>query len=182
MDPPATPPQPIGYYVLLRIGGHRRDAKRVAFVKLDPLDYEWAKQYRWIIHDGTKTRYAKRAIYSPGDSDTRVRMHRELMGLPPNDPREVDHKNGDGLDNRRRNLRIVTKAENGANRTAPNRNASSQYRGVCWDERRQVWIAYGSAHRRRRYLGSYASEAEAGRAVAAWRRENGVESFAWGST
>lgn len=43
-------------------------------------------------------------------------MHRFIMGLGPGDPREVDHLNHNGLDNRRENLRIVSHLENGQNR------------------------------------------------------------------
>lgn len=63
-------------------------------------------------------------------------MHRLIMGFPVN--MEVDHINGDTLDNRRCNLRICTHAENMANRKI-HRDNTSGYRGVYWSKERNMW-------------------------------------------
>lgn len=56
-------------------------------------------------------------------------MHREVMGV--NDPKvEIDHKNRNKLCNERWNLRICTTSQNQANRQAPGKNKTSQYKGV----------------------------------------------------
>lgn len=55
------------------------------------------------------------------------RLHRDVLGLVRGDGLQVDHKNGDRLDNRRENLRIVTPAQQAQNRRTL---AASGYRGV----------------------------------------------------
>lgn len=77
---------------------------KVALV--DDEDYEELAQYKWCV---THYGYAVRSGWSirPGSM---ILMHREIMGNPVD--REIDHINGDKLDNRQSNLRIVTKRQN----------------------------------------------------------------------
>jgi hypothetical protein len=86
-----------------------------------------------------------------------------------------DHKNHNGLDNRRLNLRYWTIEQNNTNRrkrttTHNSRAPSSQYLGVSWCPRREKWVAHikhkGKAHN----LGLFAVEEDAARAHdrAAW--------------
>jgi len=82
-----------------------------------------------------------------------------LLDAPPH--LHVDHKNGDTLDNRRRNLRLVTPAENHANQRPF--GSSSQYRGVTRHQGR--WMARVTAAGRLYYLGSFVDEQDAARAV-----------------
>lgn len=67
-------------------------------------------------------------------------LHRELMGLAKGDKRQVDHINGNTLDNRRCNLRIVTPSQNRMNKPMQVNNKSG-YRGVYWYTLRGCWIA-----------------------------------------
>lgn len=86
---------------------------RVAVV--DDEDFEKINALKWYAHkSGTRGRkvYAERKARLNGRVHT-MRMHRLIMGLPlETDGRFVDHLNGDGLDNRKANLEIVTKEEN----------------------------------------------------------------------
>ena len=66
-------------------------------------------------------------------------MHRVILGLPTGDPRHVDHANGDGLDNRRVNLRLASMTENARNQRV--RLHSSQYKGVSAFRRTHRWTA-----------------------------------------
>jgi hypothetical protein len=97
-------------------------------------------------------------------------MHREILGLEHGDPTEVDHRNGDPLDNRRQNLRVVSRAENAQN--VPARGGTSPFRGVTWDKRKGRWMAQAKLGGRQRFIGYFDDDAEAGRAAAEWRREN----------
>lgn len=86
-----------------------------------------------------------------------VRMHVLLMGGIG----MVDHINGDGLDNRRSNLRLATSSQNGANIPAPSHNTSG-YKGVSLYKRTGRWRAYAGANAR--HLGYFATAEEAARA------------------
>ncbi|HEY1248828.1 MAG TPA: HNH endonuclease [Nitrososphaera sp.] len=89
---------------------------------IDDEDYDLISQYKWCAHwNGTRWY----AISATGGH--RVRMHRLLIDVP--EGYEVDHINGDSLDNRKQNLRVVTRAKNLQNREA-NKNSTSKYIGV----------------------------------------------------
>jgi hypothetical protein len=99
-------------------------------------------------------------------------MHREIMGLSAGDPRKVDHINHDRLDNRRSNLRIVSKSQDVQN-TPKRKGCSSRFKGVCCDQRRGKWVASIQIDGRSRHLGRFEIEEDAARAynlaaVTAW--------------
>lgn len=78
---------------------------------------------------------------------------------------EVDHRDHVRTNNQRSNLRVGTKAQNGYNaRKEP--NTMSRYKGVSWHRQLKKWYAYigGGRESRRKYLGVFASEEDAGRA------------------
>ena len=77
---------------------------------------------------------------------------------------ETDHEDNDGLNNRRNNLREVTRGQNNANRSKQRRPTSSRYKGVTWHKRGQKWKAGIKAGGRKRYLGLFVSEEDAARA------------------
>lgn len=81
---------------------------------VDLEDYHKFGKYKWYAKFGAgKTPYAARSIKEDGHTKT-VRLHREIMNAPSD--MEVDHENGDTLDNRRSNLKVVTKQKNLENR------------------------------------------------------------------
>jgi hypothetical protein len=91
-------------------------------------------------------------------------MHRLIAGAGPK--YQVDHRNGNGLDNRRLNLRIANGSQNRANQ-GPLRmrnGRTSQYKGVSWDDSRQRWAASIHVNRKTRALGRFTDEADAARA------------------
>lgn len=94
---------------------------------VSPEDYAWAIGHAWqstASGNAPDIRYAKR---NSGNGVT-IRMHREIMARMGVDvDAEVDHINGDGLDNRRENLRPATRAENLRNRRTW---GAVRYRGV----------------------------------------------------
>lgn len=94
-------------------------------------------------------------------------MHRLILGAPLR--ALVDHINGDGLDNRRSNLRLASPSQNGANQLS--RTGSSRFKGVSWSRRDQNWAAFIHVDRRTRPLGRYSSEEEAAKAYDAAARE-----------
>jgi hypothetical protein len=135
---------------------------------VDEADLDVVGVYRWHLHpDG----YAVRKTPRGSGNRASVRMHRELLGLVGRDRRtQVDHINGDKLDNRRSNLRVVTNAENQQNRR--HGSGASQHRGVSWHADSSRWRAYGSLNRKHQHLGYYDDEQDAAKAAADWRAAN----------
>src|SRR5205823_2166668 len=121
----------------------------------------------WSLTSG---RYAAARIGGRAPRGSLVTMHRLIMGLEPGDPREVDHINGDGLDNRRANLRIVTRAQQAQNRLKI--RGASRFRGVFRTTDGLPWRAEVRLKGRNYYLGRFSSEQEAARVAATWRREH----------
>ena len=113
-----------------------------------------------VLQDERRRCYAVRNVQTRGRSK-RIYMHRLIMNTP--DHLVCDHINHDGLDNRRRNCRNCTTAQNNANRRK-SPTPSSQYLGVSYDKRRHKWVAHIKDHGKERYLGSYELEADAARA------------------
>lgn len=125
----------------------------------------------WCAHVDRNTVYAARKEGAGGKRVT-VKMHRILMGNPPG--LEVDHKDGNGLNNRRRgeagNLRTASRSQNAMNRPA-NRNNRSKIKGVCWDTERGKWLASIKVNGVSRNLGRFIEKTDAETAVKKARAE-----------
>ena len=113
----------------------RGEKRRIALI--DAGDYEEVSKYKWFF---TGHRYAARHIKVNGRRKYEY-MHRFL--LKPKAGFETDHINGDGLDNRRANLRVCTVSQNQANRPPPKNNVSG-VKGVSYVKtrtRKAKWLA-----------------------------------------
>ena len=119
---------------------------------VDPADYEWLRQYTWYAECNRGGSYA--CTYCRGK---RCPMHRMLMNTPAG--LEVDHKNRNGLDNHRVNLRNCTHAQNCSNRRSP--GGVSQFRGVT--PRSKKWEAWIGSNGRVQSLGCFSDPVEAAR-------------------
>lgn len=110
-------------------------------VLVDDDDYETLMQFKWVYKKPghRRTAYAVRGKivgYEAGKKYTTIAMHRVIMRSPIG--YEIDHINGNGLDNRKENLRIATRAQNQQNRNILRHNTSG-YKGVSKD--RETWRA-----------------------------------------
>jgi hypothetical protein len=97
------------------------------FAEIDDADVSLVSGHRWHA----SSRRPGGLYYAQGRvGGRRVYMHRLLMGFPD---MEVDHKNGDGLDNRRHNLRVATDSEQGRNsRIKVRMGRTSRFKGVSF--------------------------------------------------
>jgi hypothetical protein len=104
--------------------------------------------------------YAYYSTWEDGKSTPRT-VHSLIAGVEPG--MHVDHINGDKLDNRRVNLRVVTPQINQVNRKRLNKNNSTGHRGVTGprNDLRNPWIAQIMVNRKTVYLGSFSSIDEA---------------------
>ena len=98
---------------------------KVALV--DDEDYEYLNQWKWCALKSHNVYYAVRTVRHDNMQTTQC-MHRLILNCPSG--MKDDHRNGDGLDNRRDNLRICTNAENIHNSRVQSRNKSSRFKGV----------------------------------------------------
>lgn len=115
-------------------------------------------QHSWNVHKSKGRVYAKTQI-----GGRTIYMHRLVMSPPKDQQVVIDHRNGDGLDNRRSNLRIATWQQNAQNSRGASERRVSVTRGVCQRRHRTTpWRAYiYDLTGRFKHLGYFASEAEA---------------------
>lgn len=113
---------------------------------VDEADYEGLSQFRWNVARLGNTFYAMRNVRRDDGTWSVELMHRRLMS----GVQRVDHVNGNGLDNRRVNLRAATNSQNCANRRGPQRNNTSGYLGVSWHKQTGKWRA-DVQHKGRKY-------------------------------
>jgi hypothetical protein len=90
-------------------------------------------------------------------------MHRIILKAPKD--AHVDHINGDGLDNRKWNLRLCTRSQNLCN-SSIKRNNTSGYKGVRLDKwiGYKKWRAYIWTNGRQKYIGNFSCKNEAAKA------------------
>lgn len=95
-----------------------------------------------------------------------IRMHRVILerklGRILKINEQCDHINNDGLDNRRKNLRVATNQQNCQNQRQPNKIKSSQYKGVSWHDAR--WEPHIKVSGSQIYLGRFIDEIDAAKA------------------
>lgn len=111
---------------------------------------------KWGASRRADTWYACRD--GPRPRRLKVYMHRVVLGLGPDDP-DVDHVDGDGLNNRRSNLRLATASQNLGNQRA--RAHSSRFKGV-YRNKQGRWQTQISVEGVKRHLGTFDTEEEAG--------------------
>lgn len=126
---------------------------------VDDEDYEELSKHKWTAAVRKHTVYAIRYIRIGGKTVCFL-MHRVLVNAVPD--MKVDHKNHNGLDNQRHNIRECTESQNQQNRT---------HAGVFWDKVLHRWRARIGIDGKMRYLGVYVSKdaaVDAYRNAASW--------------
>lgn len=118
---------------------------------IEMADFPLVKDYNWFYRkDGG---YACRnRLASEGPKGTLIRVHQVICPCDPGF--EPDHQNGDGLDNRRSNLRPSTHNQNSKNQKMRNTNTSG-FKGIHWIGRANRWCAQITVDGVNHYLGIY---------------------------
>ena len=161
------------------------------FAIVDPADYEKLARYKWFAVGYERSFYAMRMVKAKAGrvkppirklrgkppmrklwgkppmrklwgKQKSVRMHRAVLDVPAG--KFIDHINHNGLDNRKANLRIVTRRENSWNKRKQRGNYSSQYKGVTWLKRTGKWQARIVCRGTSIFIGQFDDEEAAARA------------------
>lgn len=131
---------------------------------VDDDDYQYVALFKWHAHvAGAKNVYAMRNLRGETGAKIKQYLHRFLLDASKN--QEVDHIDGNGLNNSRANIRICTHSENMQNQRKMS-GCSSQFKGVIWFKRCQKWQAMIQVDGKNIFLGLHATESEAARAYA----------------
>jgi len=137
---------------------------------VDDDDYEMLMEHKWFANKAGKNHYAITSLPTQLDGERkRSKMHRAIM--KPLQGLEVDHINGDTLDNRKENLRVCTHQQNQANRSLGKDNTSG-YKGICYkkknkdmiNEHAKPWEVRINFNNKKVYVGAYKTAEAAARA------------------
>ncbi len=131
---------------------------KVALV--DDGDYEYLNQWKWFAHKYKNNKWYAERSEGWGVFEKKIRMHRIITNAPTG--MEVDHKDNNGLNNQRQNLRVCTKSQNIAN-TNKIANTTSKFKGVSWRSDSKKWKAQIEVNKKAINLGSYSDPEEAAR-------------------
>jgi len=123
---------------------------------VDDDDYEELSKHKWCL---SVYGYVVRNIVENGKR-TGLRMHRKIMNLCSNDKLEIDHINGDKLDNRKSNLRIVSRNQNMFNRGVY-KSSKAKCKGVCFEKLKNKWRSQIQCFGKKEFLGFFESKQEA---------------------
>jgi hypothetical protein len=127
-------------------------------ILVDDEDFETLSKYKWHIGDKDirKNKYAKHCLWKKGNKTKSIYMHRMILHVRKG--RCIDHINGNGLDNRKENLRICNRTENQHNRKIQSNNTSG-FKGVCpW---RGKYMASIRNNKKLHFLGYFIDPKEA---------------------
>jgi hypothetical protein len=130
----------------------RRDGTRL-ICAVSSADFNLVRSYRWSVHVKRHTNYAETRT-----GGAKVRLHQLLSPSV-----EVDHIDGNGLNNQRTNLRPVTEAQNSANRKKTG-GRTSTFKGVNWQKHAQKWRAEIRVGGKNFHLGYFVNEQDAAKA------------------
>ncbi len=134
----------------------RKSSKFVAF---DDEDFGKLSKYKWFEK---KKRYTSYAIVTAKIDDIwkTIWMHRFIVGAKKG--QEIDHRDGNGLNNQRDNLRFCTHSQNGMNRRIS--QGTSKYKGVCCQKNNKRWQAQITINQKHIHLGVFKNEIDAAKA------------------
>lgn len=117
---------------------------------IDKADAPLVLNRKWKARRGINTWYAQATIYLKGGKYTTIQMHRVILGAGPGGV--VDHKDGNGLNNTRENIRICTKQQNNRKRFL-RKDSSTGFKGVTrhWNK----WRAKILVNSKQRHIGLF---------------------------
>lgn len=122
---------------------------------VDAQDFERISKWNWCLTECSGRIYARGIC-----AGVRCYMHREVLGYRGKG--KVDHRNGDGLDNRRKNLRMCTQAQNLKNQRRRSDNTSG-FKGVSLTPNGK-WRSYITVNGRQETIGRFDTPDEAAKA------------------
>lgn len=126
------------------------------FAIVDDEDYDRIAKYKWTADQRKNVTYAVRVIRANG-KQRHVRLHQFVMETESG--QQVDHIDGNGLNNQKENLRLCNHSQNAANvkhSRAPNK--TSRYKGVVWNGDNGCWCVYVKCGAKSKNGGSFDSE------------------------
>lgn len=152
---------PVLLYRLLRYGYiyRRIPLTQGRYAKVDVDNFYRFIKHKWQACRSGDSFYVRRTVYNKG-KQTKLHMHRVVLNAP--EGMQVDHIDGDGLNNCRDNLRLATSSQNCCNRAC--RGKTSKYKGVHYLRSENCYQVNANKNGKKIYIGRFKDELEAARA------------------
>jgi len=128
------------------------------YALVDDEDFEFLSRYSWYLNKRSRNLYAQSIVNGVSIGMHQLICPSETLLITP------DHKNGNGLDNRKENLRLATNKQQAQNARKALRTTSSKYKGVVYFKRDKCWRAYIKEAGKQIHLGYFKSELLAAKA------------------
>jgi hypothetical protein len=125
---------------------------------VDDEDFDRLNEFRWHPYKDKTTFYAIRNIDDGNGGHTTRPMHQEILGRVAGSV--IDHRDGDGLNNQKGNIRRCTQGENTRNARLRS-DSTSRVKGVTWFAKDRKWRARIQANKKAVFLGYFDTIEEA---------------------
>jgi hypothetical protein len=140
-----------------------KSKKHGSFKVMIDMEYlELLKKHNWYVNK-YKNGFYIISHFIQNNKRTLIMLHREIMKCTLGDGLIVDHINNNTLDNRKENLRLVTKLQNNQNRST-SKNSTSKYLGVFYHKIAKKWGACIKINKKAKHLGLFINEIDAAKA------------------
>lgn len=126
------------------------------YATIDNKEFDFLNQFKWHAHKSRNTFYARTI-----KSGKTIIMHRLIMNA--NFSEIIDHINGNGLDNQKKNLRLVSLNQNRQNSIKAKSNKSG-YKGVSWYKNKSKWRVSMGHNGKFIHIGYFLNKKDAARA------------------
>lgn len=140
-----------GYYIMTF-----RNSDSIGFI--DAEDYELIANHRWSVTvdplNGVPYAYTNVIIDEENYKRKMDGLHRFILKEYEDEVIIVDHIDGNGLDNRKSNLRARTQSENNMNKKIQSNNTSG-FAGVSWHKKQRMWTSFIRMNGESILLGSF---------------------------
>lgn len=120
---------------------------------IDDIDYERVRQFNWYARCSQSGTWHALRNLREGSIRKTVLMHRFILNLDGSEPL-VDHRDRDGLNNQKFNLRESDKRGNASNSKVRSDSASG-IKGVRWDKRVKKWAVQITVERKQKWIGYF---------------------------
>ena len=128
---------------------------------VDDADYTYLNQYKWYAANANCTYYAVRMSRDLRPKRQPIYMHRVILNAP--DSLDIDHLNGDGLDNRRSNIRLCTRSQNIRHKRIRS-DSKSRFKGVNLRKgKKNPYVAYIQLNGKKAHLSCHQTAEAAAR-------------------
>jgi hypothetical protein len=122
------------------------------FDRVSKFKWHATKKQAWVAATNIMTDCGKRILL----------MHRLITNAPKG--MDVDHEDGDSLNNQKYNLRVCKHIHNTQAFHTKRKNTASKFRGVSWNKNGQFWTAQICPQYKKVHLGCFSTEQEAAKA------------------